>query len=67
MLFVFDERLCTHCAYCCRLSSELNRMLSHLVISKSVLQALIAGSGVNWAQYPDLIDTIMLCGQLLDL
>ena len=41
--------------------------MSRVEIAKCTLQALIVGSGVNWAQDPDLLETVLLCGDSMQL
>lgn len=52
-------------AACRGLKEELESTVSRVEIAKCTLQALIVGSGVNWAQDPDLLDTVLLCGDPL--
>ena len=50
-----------------RLKEELESTVSRVEIAKCTLQALIVGSGVNWAQDPDLLETVLLCGDSMQL
>ncbi|XP_070205001.1 uncharacterized protein [Littorina saxatilis] len=49
-------------AACRGLKEELTERLSRIEIIKNTLQGLIMGSGVNWAQDPILLDTVLRCG-----
>ncbi|XP_076444154.1 centromere protein H-like [Babylonia areolata] len=52
---------------CKELKEELESTVSRVEIAKCTLQALIVGSGVNWAEDPGLVDTVLLCGDSLHL
>ncbi|KAK7501728.1 hypothetical protein BaRGS_00007159 [Batillaria attramentaria] len=54
-------------AACRELKEELESTVSRVEIAKSTLQALIVGSGVNWARDPELLETVLLCGEPLHL
>lgn len=51
----------------CRLTEELESAIARVEIAKCTLQALILGSGVDWAQDPELQETLFLCGDTLKL
>ncbi|KAL8567153.1 hypothetical protein ACOMHN_033055 [Nucella lapillus] len=54
-------------AACRGLKEELESTVCRVEIAKCTLQALIVGSGVNWAQDPTLLETVLLCGDSLHL
>ncbi|PVD19377.1 hypothetical protein C0Q70_19865 [Pomacea canaliculata] len=52
---------------CLGLKEELENTVARMNIAKCTLQALIVGSGVNWAQDSELAETVFLCGESLNL
>ncbi|XP_071794564.1 centromere protein H-like [Asterias amurensis] len=46
---------------------EINRILSHITIGRNILQGLVVGSGVNWAEDKDLKEVMLGLGKPVQL
>ncbi len=47
--------------------TEIDNQLSHICIGRNILQGLIVGSGVNWAEDEDLKELVISLGQPVKL
>ncbi|XP_072038241.1 centromere protein H-like [Amphiura filiformis] len=50
-----------------RLHTEIDRQLSHICIGRNILQGLVVGSGVNWAEDEELKELVISLGQHVKL
>ena len=53
--------------FCCFSEEEINRILSHITIGRNILQGLVVGSGVNWAEDKDLKEVMLGLGKPVQL